>query len=143
MQKTKVIMKIENYKDGRLNLSVDDWGLKVVIKGLSDLCFQKYGGYIKLEMSPPYRPRTLAENNKWWAMCTEYGNYLGMTKDEVALGVKYRAMEEGLWEGEKVPFSKNGEMRPVSTMTSDTQQMAVLIDVLYRIAAEDGYVFEN
>ena len=51
-------------------------------------------------------------------------------------------MEEGLWEGEEVPFS-NGVKMPMSTVKSDTKQMATLIEVLYRIAAEDGYVFKE
>lgn len=145
MEKKKAILKIESYssKDGMLLLGVSDYGVRAMLKGLVELCEQKYGGYVKLEMSPPYRQRTLPENAKWWAMCTEYGNWCGMSKDDVAIGVKYRAMEEGLWEAEQIPFAKSGTMRPVSTTKSDTKQMAVLIDVLYRIAAEDGYVFDE
>ena len=145
MDKKKAVMKIESFshKDGTLLLSVSDYGVRAMLKGLVEICEKKYGSYIKLDISPPYRQRTLPENAKWWAMCTEYGNYCGMSKDDVAMGVKYRAMEEGLWEAERVPFSKSGTMRPVSTTESDTKQMAVLIDVLYRIAAEDGYVFEG
>lgn len=143
MEKCKAILKIESYssKDGMLILSVSDIGVKSMLKGIVDLCGKKHGGYIKAELSPPYPGRTVPQNSKWWAMCTEYGNYCGMTKDEVAIGVKCRAMEEGLWESEKVPFSKTGIMKPVSTAESDTRQMSVLIDVLCRIAAEDGYVF--
>ena len=145
MKKKKAILKIESYseKDGMLLLSVSDYGVRSMLKGLIDLCEKKHGSYIKAELSPPYKARTLPMNSKWWAMCTEYGNYCGMSKDDVAIGVKYRAMEEGLWEAEEVPFSKSVVMRPVSTAESDTKQMSVLIDVLYRIAAEDGYVFEE
>ena len=145
MDKKKAIMKIESFshKDGMLLLSVSDYGVRAMLNNLVEYCKAKYGSYVKLELSPPYRQRTLPENAKWWAMCTEFGNYCGMTKDDVAMGVKYRAMEEGLWEAEKIPFSKNGEMRPVSTAKSDVKQMSILIDVLYRIAAEDGYQFEE
>ena len=144
MEKKKAIMKIESFshKDGTLLLSVGDWGVRVMLKGLVELCDNKYSGYMKLEMSPPYKKRTLPENAKWWAMCTEFGRYLGMTKDEVAMGVKYRAMDEGLWEKKEVPFSKSGVMIPVSTAESDTKQMATLIEVLYRIASEEGYEFK-
>lgn len=138
-------MKIESYvhKEGMFLLSAYDYGVRSVLKSLVDLCEKKYGGYIKLEMTPPYRKRTIKENDKWWAMCTEYGKHCGMSKDDVAIGVKYRAMDEGLWESEYMPFSKNGAKRPVSTTNSDTKQMSVLIDVLYRIAAEDGYEFSE
>ena len=136
-------MQIKSYSNGELLLSVDDWSIKSVLRGLVDLCKNKYSGYIRLECSPPYKPRSLGENDKWWAMCTELGNYLGMTKDEVSMGVKYRALDEGLWEGEEMPFSKTGFKKPKSTKDSDTQQMAVLIDVLRRVGAEVGYTFND
>jgi hypothetical protein len=50
--------------------------------------------------------------------------------------IKQRAVDEGLWEGVDVPFTKTGAKMPRSTTTVDTAQMAVLIDVLYRVAAE-------
>lgn len=143
MEKTNAIMKIESYSKGMLLLSVSDYGLQSRIKSLVELCDKKHGSFMKLEMSPPYKKRTLDENSKWWALCTEFGNYCGMTKDDVAMGVKYRAMEEGLWQGENMPFSKTGTKRPVSTTKANTVEMATLIDVLYRIAAEDGYVFKE
>ena len=144
MEQKKVVLKIESFsvKDGLLLLSSPYHSVTSMIQGLVSLCNDKYSGFVKLTMQPPYKPRSLSENAKWWAMCTEYGNYCGMTKDDVAMGVKYRAMEEGLWESQEVPFS-NGARVPVSTTRADTKQMAVLIDVLYRIAAEDGYEFEN
>lgn len=143
MEKTNIIMKIESYSNGMLLLSVSDYGIQSRIKSLVELCDKKHGSFIKLEMSPPYKKRSLNENSKWWSMCTEFGNYCGMTKDDVAMGVKYRAMEEGLWQGENMPFSKSGTKRPVSTTKANTVEMATLIDVLYRIAAEDGYLFNE
>lgn len=144
MEKKKAIMKIESYsnKDGILVLSVSDFGIRTMLKGLVEWCQQKYGSYIKLEMSPPYRKRTLSQNDKWWALCTEVGNALGMTKDEVAIGIKQRAADEGLWECVDVPFSKTGAKMPKSTTTADTAQMAVLIEVLYRVAAECEVILE-
>lgn len=143
MEKTNAIMKIESYSKGMLLLSVSDYGLQSRIKSLVELCDKKHGSFIKLEMSPPYKKRSLTQNDKWWVLCTEFGNYCGMTKDDVAMGVKYRAMEEGLWQGENMPFSKTGTKRPISTTKANTVEMATLIDVLYRIAAEDGYVFKE
>lgn len=145
MEKKKAIMRIQSFshKDGILVLSVSDFGVRTMLKGLVEYCQQKYSSYIKLELSAPYKQRTLSENAKYWAMCTEYGNYCGMTKDDVSFGVKYRAMEEGLWRGVEVPFSKNGFKIPDSSATADTKEMSILIDVLYRIAAEDGYEFKE
>ena len=58
------------------------------------------------------------------------------------MGVKQRAVDEGLWEGVPVPFSKTGMKIPQSTTTADTAQMAVLIEVLYRVASECEVVLE-
>ena len=64
MESTKAIMKIESFshKDGTLLLSVSDRFVRTLIKGLVDWCEKKHSGYIKLEMSPPYRKRTLNQN---------------------------------------------------------------------------------
>lgn len=143
MEKKKVIMRIERHDRDSVVLAYPNGRAHEFLAPLFEFCERSKGGYVQCEMSVPYRKRTLEENAKWWAMCTEYGHWCGMTKDDVALGVKYRAMDEGLWEAEDVPFSRSGARRPVSTAKSSTKEMAVLIDVLYRIAAEDGYVFSE
>lgn len=75
MKKTNAIMKIESFsqKEGLLLLNVSDYAVRSNIKGLVDLCEKKYGNYIKLEMSPPYRKRTTGENsqnNLIWRLIT-------------------------------------------------------------------------
>lgn len=138
MQKTKVIMKIESYKDGKLNLSVDDWGLKAAIKGLSDLCFQKYGGYIKLEMSPPYRPRTTgkdSQNNLIWKLITLISQDTGNDLADVEEAAKERAIKRGY------PARQNkltGRIKPVSMTEISTVEASYLIDELLQICAEYG-----
>lgn len=145
MEKQKAIMKIESFshKDGTLLLSVSDWGVKAMLKGLVEFLEKNYSSYIKLELSAPYPQRTLPQNSRYWAKCTEYGKYCGMSKELVSIGVKNRAMEEGLWHGKPVPFSKNGAMMPDSSAIADTKEMMILDEVLNRIASEDGYVFED
>lgn len=145
MEKTKAIMKIESFshKDGTLLLSVSDLGVRTAIKWLVEWCEKKHGSYMKLEMSPPYRKRTLPQNNRYWARCTEFGLFTGNTKEEVSQGVKNRAMEMGLWRGVDVPFSKTGAKTPDSTATADTVEMATLEKVLDLIASEYEYVWED
>ena len=55
MEKKKAILHIESYssRDGMLLLSVSDNGVRAMLKGLVELCEHKYGGYVKMEMSPP------------------------------------------------------------------------------------------
>ncbi|MBO7382857.1 MAG: hypothetical protein J6U03_05760 [Muribaculaceae bacterium] len=69
--------------------------------------------------------------------------FTGMTKEEVSEGVKFRAMEMGLWRGKEVPFSKTGEKIPDSTTTADTVEFATLEKVLDLIASEYEYVWED
>lgn len=66
MEKKKAIMKIESFshKDGKLLLSVDDYGVRAMLKGLVELCEKKYGGYVRMDMSPPYRPRSTRQNSQ-------------------------------------------------------------------------------
>lgn len=145
MTRCKFVMHVESYsaRDGVIVLCASSTRARYAIKDIADLCAVRHGGYMTCEMAPPYKHRSLSQNDKYWALCTEFGNYCGMTKDDVSMGVKYRAMEEGLWRGEDMPFSASGMKRPVSTATASTAEMSVLIDVLYRIAAEDGYVFSE
>ncbi len=145
MEKKKAIMKIESFshKDGTLLLSVADYGVRAMLKGLVEFLEKNYSSYIKLEMSCPYRQRTLPQNNRYWAKCTEFANFCGSTKDEVSYGVKVRAMEMGLWRGKDVPFSKTGAKIPDSSATADTVEMATLDMVLDLIASEYGYEWKE
>lgn len=142
--KIKAIMQVDAYsiREGELRLVTDNAGVRTILKDLTDTCFDKHGGYIKVELSPPYRQRSLGQNNLYWKRCTEYGKYLGMSKDEVSMGVKWRACDEGLWELVDIPFS-HGKKAPKSTGESDVREMAILMEVLERIASEDGFVFEE
>lgn len=140
MTRKKVILKIESRgRDGVFFSYPQDW-LNDYLAPLFEKCEGDKGGYVQCEFSVPQKKRTLPQNAKYWAMCTEYGRHLGMTAEEVSLGVKYRAMDEGLWEGNEIAFT-GGRREPMSTTRASTEQMAVLIEVLYRIAAEDGYIF--
>ena len=141
--KYKAIGRINSYNNGHLYLVFFDSAVKACVNGIIKTCQEKHGGYVKIEIQPPYKQRTLPQNSLFWVRCTEYANYTGSTKEEVAMGVKWRACDEGLWELVDVPFSKTGRKEPKSTIEADTKEMAILMDVLERIASEDGYVFEN
>lgn len=143
MQKTKVIMKIESYKDGKLNLSVDDWGLKAAIKGLSDLCFQKYGGYMKLEMSPPYKPRTTqvgGQNRHIWGHMQQIAEETGNDISDVEDYIKQRATRRGYPVHEN---TLNGEIKADSMKGINTVEANYLIDELHLLASELNIVLDE
>ena len=138
MEKKKAIMKIESFshKDGMLLLSVSDYGVRAMLKGLADLCENKYGGYVRLEMSPPYRPRTTGENsqnNLIWRLITIIAQETGNELDDVESAVKERAIKRGY------PYRVNkmtGRPVPASMATITTVEAGHLIDELYALAAE-------
>lgn len=100
MEKKKAILKIESFshKDGTKLLSVADYGVRAMLKGLVELCEKKYGSYIKLEMSPPYKARTTgqsSQNNLIWKLITVIANETGNELEDVEIVVKERALKRG------------------------------------------------
>ena len=75
-------------------------------------------------------------------MCAEYGVAMGgMTKEEVHEGVKDRACNERGYPVEINLISK--QIKPKSSAKASTIEFNILIEMLYQIAAEDGYVFRE
>ena len=138
MEKKKAIMKIESFshKDGILVLSVNDLGVRANIKGLVEWCDKKYGGYIKLEMSPPYKPRSTevgGQNRHIWGHLQQIAQETGNDVDDVEDYIKQRATRRGY------PVKQNpltGEIKPVSMKGINTVEANYLIDELHQLASE-------
>ena len=138
MEKKKAILKIESYstKDGTMLLSVADYGVRAMLKGLVDLCGAKYGGYVRMDMSPPYIPRSTgqnSQNNLIWKLITVIANETGNELEDVEIAVKERALKRGY------PYRQNkltGKPIPASMATINTVEASMLIEELYQLAAE-------
>ena len=138
MEKKKAILKIESYssKDGMLLLSVSDYGVRAMLKGLVDLCNKNYGGYRKLDMSPPYKARTTglgSQNSKIWALSQQIVEATGNELQDVEDALKERAIKRGY------PYKLNpitGRIKPASMTTINTVEASMLIEELYAIASE-------
>ncbi len=138
MEKKKAIMKIESYslKDGLLVLSVADYGIRSMIKGVSDLCDKKYGGYMQIEICPPYKKRTTdagGQNRHIWGHIQQIANETGNDVDDIEDYIKQRALKRGY------PYhinQLNGEMKPSSMKTINTVEAGYLIEELHQLAAE-------
>lgn len=138
MEKKKAILKIESYssKDGMLLLSVSDYGVRAMLKALVDLCNKNYGGYIKLDMSPPYKARTTglgSQNSKIWALIQQIAEATGNELQDVEDALKERAIKRGY------PYKLNpitGRFKPASMTTINTVEASMLIEELYAIASE-------
>ena len=138
MEKKKAIMRIESYsnKDGTLLLSVSDIGVRTMLQGLVEWCQQKYGSYIKLEMSPPYKPRSTgkgSQNSKIWACIQQIAQETGNDIEDVEDFIKMKAVARGY------PYKINkltGQIRPASMTTINTVEASLLIQELQKLAAE-------
>lgn len=138
MEKKTAVMKIESFstKDGILVLSVSDCGVRTMIKSLSELCGNKYGSYIKLEMSPPYKPRSTCvhgQNRHIWAHIQQIANETGNDIEDVEDYIKQKATRRGY------PVKQNkltGEMKPVSMKEINTVEASYLIEEVHQLAAE-------
>ena len=136
MEKTKAVLKIESFTDGFLVLSVPSEGVKTLVKHLVDLCKEKYSGYIKVDMSPPYKPKTNhvgGQNRHIWGhiqqIATETGNEIETVED----AAKERAIARGY------PYDFNpitGKPKPASIADLDTREAGILIETLHQLAAE-------
>lgn len=138
MDKAKLVMKIESYssKDGMMLLSVNDYAVRAMLKDVVSLCDGKYSGYARIEISPPYRPRTTgagSQNSKIWGMIQQIAEATGNDVQDVEDAVKERALKRGY------PYKMNpltGRPRPASMTTINTVEAGMLIEELYQLAAE-------
>ena len=138
--KAKVVAKIESFsrKDGTFLLSVREYEARAILAEMVDKCEQKYSGFARLEISPPYRPRTTgkdSQNNLIWKLITEIANATGNEIQDVEEAVKERACKRGY------PYRVNkitGRAKPKSMTEIDTVEAGYLIEELYQICAEYG-----
>ena len=137
MEKKKAIMRVESFshKDGTLLLSVANYGVRAMLKGLVEPCEQKYGSYIKLELSAPYKNRTTgqgSQNNYFWALATAISEKMGEDIKEVERALKVKAISRGY------PYHVSPiDGQPVGeSMTEvDTVQMSALIETAIEVCA--------
>lgn len=138
MEKKKAVVKIEGYEQdkGLLHLYIQDYSVRAMVLGLVGVCKTSYSGYIRVEMSPPYRARTtgeLSQNNKIWLMITKIAQQTGNELSDVESACKERAIKRGY------PYHLNkitGKPEPASMRTISTVEASYLIDELYAIANE-------
>lgn len=144
MANLKAIMRIESYstKDGMLVLSVNDSGVKTALKSMTDLCENKHGGYVKLEISPPYKARSTGKysqnhhlNGHIMQICQETKN----SYEAIKYCIKMLAVEEMSYPYELV----DGHIYPKGERYCNTQECAKLIEAAHVWAAHHGIVLEE
>jgi hypothetical protein len=142
--KSKIVAKIElfNRDKGTLLLSVKEYEARTLLAEMVKKCEQKYSGFARIEISPPYRPRTTgkdSQNNLIWKLITEISKATGNEIQDVEEAVKERACKRGY------PYRINkitGRAKPKSMTEIDTVEAGYLIEELYQICAEYGVDIE-
>lgn len=138
----KAIVQIESYDNGKLVIFSPDFGVKSALKRIYDTC-QKYSGYAKVEITPPYKSRTTGEgsqNNKFYALVTEICKETGNDLEDVKDALKERAVKRGF------PYRVNpltNQIKPFSTTKVNTVQMSYLIEEAIQLCAELGINSED
>lgn len=138
----KAIVQIESYDNGKLVLFSPDFGVKSALKRIYDTC-QKYSGYAKVEITPPYKSRTTGEgsqNNKFYALVTEICKETGNDLEDIKDYLKERAVKRGF------PYRVNpltNQIKPFSTTKVNTVQMSYLIEEAIQLCAELGINSED
>lgn len=103
-------------------------------------CKEKNNDYVTVTVATPRKPRTLKENNKYWAMVQELAVFTGGDMDDVSRGIKCRAIARG-YPYAIDPISQRPE--PVSSADTDTAEMALLIETAYEVGADLHYIFRE
>jgi hypothetical protein len=143
MTKTKVILRIKSFSEGDLILNASEFGVRAALKNIIELCSDRYGGFIKLELSPPYKPRSTgkgSQNSKIWACIQQIAQETGNDIDDVEDYIKMKAVARGY------PYKVSkltGQVKPSSMRDINTSEASLLIEELQKLASELGIVLED
>ena len=145
MEKQKAILKIESFsnKEGFLVLYAQDYGVRAMLQGLVDLCKAKYSGFVRLEMSPPYKSRSTqvgGQNRHIWGHLQQIAQETGNDVADVEDYIKQKATRRGY------PVHENkltGEIKPVSMTGINTVEAGYLIEELHQLASELDIILDE
>jgi hypothetical protein len=82
--------------------------------------------------------RTLDQNARYWKLITDFGEYCGYDREEMhqEVGRRFLTYEKKMPNGEIKKFVK-------STTKLTTKEMAELQEHIERVAAQQGFIFED
>lgn len=128
MKKLDLIIKIT---DGKLRIPPE---YQTTFMKLLKYCNEKRGGYMRMQLSPPFKHRSTGEGSQNHAINGYIQQIANETGDDFAylkLEIKKRAIKRGY------PFetSKLGDAVPLSETEIDTEQAGFLIEEIKEVAA--------
>ena len=113
--------------------------IKAEILHLYETSKDKYNGYMKVELSKPYKSRSNEQNRMFWGIVQQIASETGNDLEDIEQAVKERACKRGF------PYRINkmtGRIKPYSMTEVDTVQMGYLIDETIQLCAELGIVVD-
>jgi hypothetical protein len=127
VKKLDIIIKISG---DRLRIPNE---FKPTFQSLLDYCNEKRGGYLRMQLSPPFKHRSTGENSQNHHInghCQQIANETGEEFDVIKAEAKRRAIKWGY------PIRTNvfGEAVPLSETELDPEQAGFLIESLHEIA---------
>lgn len=128
MKKLDLIIKTD---EGKIRIP-DEY--KTSFGDLIKYCNEKRGGYLRLQISPPFKHRSTGEKSQNHAIngfIQQIANQSGDDFDYLKAEIKRRAIKRGY------PFktSKLGDVVPYSESEIDTEQARFLIEEIKEVAA--------
>ncbi len=90
-----------------------------------------------VSVKPKKSKRSLDQNDRYWKLITEFGNFCGYDKDEMhqEIGRRFLSYEKTI-NGQIKQFVK-------STTKLNTAEMVELQEKVERVAAQQGFVFDE
>ena len=126
-----------NYEDGILSAIIPA-AFRDGVQSLCQRCEQKHGGYGKLSLSTPFKPRTWGPGSQSAHLhghLQQLAIHFGYDLAEMKLIMKDCVPE---WPVEERRFGKTVKLRPVSEATVSTVVESAAIEWCHRVAAEEG-----
>lgn len=108
---------------------------KAEILHLYETSKDRFNGYMKVELSKPYKSRSNEQNRMFWGIVQQIASETGNDLEDIEQAVKERACKRGF------PYRINkmtGRIKPYSMTECDTVQMGYLIDEVIQLCSELG-----
>lgn len=135
----KIVLK-QKVENNNLVIELPTDSNKIPILDVLKKSNEKYGGYISIEMKPPYKPRTTginSQNSLTWKLITIIAREMGEDTDYVENLVKIKATSKGY------PYKTiEGQIVPASMTKINTVECSYLIDTCYEMCSFLGIVLE-
>jgi hypothetical protein len=114
---------------------------KAKVLELMGKSWAKHGGYVKVGLDTPFKPRTRKGQGKFHALIAVLAPLIDMSFDEAKSFVKMEATAIG-YPMETVTVGKRVQSRPQSEANASTLHEHLLIETALKVGAEQGHDLE-